>query len=330
MDVIGIDLGYGETKVICPDGSRIKFPSRWKTHDNESWGFGGSVVVLSLDGGQRFTFGNAAIGENTREPLGDGRLSDRDSLPLLASALWMSGVGKEEGSANVIVGSGTPLGRFHLEASEAKHALLNRTFSIATRDEEVREIKLSQLVMRPQGVGAALHLLDQGLIRQEVGYGLIVDIGTRTTDVLTVNLSDMEPVVDMSFSMQEGVGNAVASMNRLIARETGYNAPSDVALSALIQEVNYRQRIVGGEEKARPILDVLAGKIIDKIRTTMRGELDRVTALVPVGGGSRLIGNDLEILAPGTLVEVEEEDKQFANALGYFDAAKRSLNSAHL
>ncbi len=330
MDVIGIDLGYGETKVICPDGSRIKFPSRWKVHDNESWGFGGMVSVLSLDGGQRFTFGDAAIGENTREPLGDGRLSDRDSLPLLAAALWSSGVAKEGGSANVVLGSGTPLGRFHLEAKEARANLSNKTFRIESRDNEAREIKVSQLVMRPQGVGAALYLLDKGLIRQEIGYGLIIDIGTRTTDVLTVNLTDMEPVVDMSFSVQEGVGNAVASMNRLIARETGYTAPSDVALSALVHEVNYRQRVVGGEEKARPILEILAGKIVDRIRTTLRGELDRVTALVPVGGGARLIGNELEILAPGTLVEVEEEDKQFANALGYFDAAKRSMDSTYL
>lgn len=330
MDVIGIDLGYGETKVICPDGSRIKFPSRWKVHESESWGFGGMVSVLSLDGGQRFTFGDAAIGENTREPLGDGRLSDRDSFPLLGAALWSSGVGKEEGSANVILGSGTPLGRFHLEAREAKANLSNRIFKIESRENESRDIKISQLVMRPQGVGAALYLLDKGLIQQEIGYGLIIDIGTRTTDVLTVNLTDMEPVVDMSFSVQEGVGNAVASMNRLISRETGYTAPSDVALTALVKQVNYRQRVVGGEERARPILDILAGKIIDRIRTTLRGELDRVVALVPVGGGSRLIGSDLEILAPGTLVEVEEEDKQFANALGYFDAAKRSMDSAFL
>lgn len=330
MEVIGIDLGYGETKVICPDGSRIKFPSRWKMHDNEAWGFGGMVSVLSLDGGQRFTFGNAAIGENTREPLGDGRLSDRDSLPLLAAALWSSGIGKEEGSANVVLGSGTPLGRFHIEATEARITLTNRKFRLESGEDDTREIKISQLVMRPQGVGAALHLLDKGLIHQELGYGLIVDVGSRTTDVLTVNLADMEPVVDMSFSMQEGVGNAVASMNRLIARETGYTAPSDVAMSALIHKVAYRQRKVGGEEQARPILDILAGKIVDKIRTTMRGELDRVTALIPVGGGSRLIGNNLEILAPGTLVEVGEEDKQFANALGYFDAAQRSMDSAYL
>lgn len=330
MDVIGMDLGYGETKVICPDGSRLKFPSRWKAHDNESWGFGGSITLLSVDGGQRFAFGNSAIGENTREPLGDGRLSDKDSIPLLAAALWTSGVGSETGSANVIVGSGTPLGRFHLETSEAKTALVNRRFIIENNEGERREIKISQMVMRPQGVGAALHLLDKGLITQEVGYGLIVDIGTRTTDVLTINLTDMEPVIDMSFTTQEGVGNAVASMSRLIARETGYTAPTDVALTALVKEVTYRQRMVGGFVKAQPILEVLAGKIIDRIRNTMRGELDRVTALIPVGGGARLIGKDLETLAPGTLIEVEDEDKQFANALGYFDAAKRSLDSAYL
>lgn len=327
MDVVGIDLGFGETKIICPDGSRVKFPSRWKIHENESWGFGGQTPILSLDGGPYFTFGDSAVGENTREPLGDGRLSDKDSLNLIASALWMSGVGKKDGTAEVVLGSGTPLGRFEIEVEDSRASLIRKNFKMENRHDEYREIKLSKLVMRPQGVGAALYLLDKGLIRQEIGCGLIIDIGTRTTDVLTINLADMEPIVEMSFTVQEGMGNAISSMSREIARETGYTAPSDIALKALTEEVNYRQRIVGGRSKGKPILDFLIGKIIDKVRGTMRGELDRVTALIPVGGGARLIGKDMEVLAPGTLVEVKDEDMQYANVLGFYDAAKRSLKT---
>ncbi len=327
MDVVAIDLGYGETKIICPDGSRVKFPSRWKIYENEDWGFGGQVAVLSLDGGPRFTFGNSAVGENTREPLADGRLSANDSLPLIASSLWMSGAGSKDGYAEVVLASGTPLGRFQMEVEQSRSFLTKRTLMIENMHDETREIKVSKVVMRPQGVGAALYLLDQGLIKQEVGCALVIDIGTRTTDVLTINLADMEPIVEMSFTIQEGVGNAIAGMSREIARETGFTAPSDIALSALKHEVNYRQRMVGGRKKAQPILDLLTGKIIDKIRNTMRGEIDRVTALIPVGGGARLIGSELEVLAPGTLIKVKDEDMQFANVLGFYDAARRSAKS---
>lgn len=328
MDVVGIDLGYGETKIICPDGSRIKFPSRWKIHENEAWGFGGQVAILSLDGGPYFTFGDSAFGENTREPLADGRLSEQDSLPLLASALWMSGAGERDGYAEVVVASGTPLGRFPIEIEQSRSFLAKRNFNMVNRKEETRDVKINRVVMRPQGVGAALYLLDQGLIKQEVGCGLVVDIGSRTTDVLAINLADMEPIVEMSFTVVEGVGNAISAMSREIARETGYTAPNDIALAALTREVNYRQRIVGGRKVGQPIIDFFAGKIIDKIRSSMRGELDRVTALIPVGGGSRLIGKELEVLAPGTLIDVKDEDKQYANVLGYYDAAKRMMKGS--
>lgn len=324
MVVIGIDLGYGDTKVIGMDGKREKFPSRWAKHDVEAWGMGGGMTVLKIDDGDNFVFGEFASGPNAREPLGDGRLSDVDSLPLLGAALWQSGAGEDGKPADVTIGSGTPLGTFDKEVAAAREFLQGKTLTISSVKGEVRKYVINRLIMRPQGVGAALYMLDKGLMAQQPGYGMIVDVGSRTTDVLTVNLMNMEPVVPMSFSIQAGIGDAVSDIGKAIAKETGFVVPTDIAHAALSDQVMFKQRKVGGPEVSQPILKSLANRIMDNLRANLRSELDRVTALVPVGGGATLIGEMFESLAPGALVKIPEEDLQYANALGYKDAAERS------
>ncbi len=324
MITIGIDLGYGDTKVIGGDSSREKFPSRWAPTEAKSWGFGGTTTVLTIDDGEPFFFGDNATGANVREPQGDGRLSDPDSLPLLAGALWVSGAGKDGNLAELTIGSGTPLGTFEHEVAAAKEFLEGKELTIKDVSGETRKFKISRLVMRPQGVGAALFLLDQGLIKTQYGYGVVIDIGSRTTDVLTVNLKNMEPVVEMSFSIQAGIGDVVSGIGKAIAKETGFIVPTDIAREAISQTVVFKQREVGGPKVSEPILNNLAAKILDKLRENLREELDRITALIPVGGGSSLIGHKLEVLAPGAMIKIPSEDVQFANALGYRDAATRS------
>lgn len=324
MITIGIDLGYGDTKVIAGDGTREKFPSRWAPTEAKSWGFGGTTTILTIDDGEPFFFGENAAGASVREPQGDGRLSDPDSLPLLAGALWVSGAGKDGGVTEVTIGSGTPLGTFEHEVAAAKEFLEGKEITLKSVSGEERKIKISKLVMRPQGVGAALFLLDQGLIKTQYGYGVVIDIGSRTTDVLTVNLKNMEPVVEMSFSIQAGIGDVVSGIGKAIAKETGFIVPTDIAREAISQTVVFKQREVGGPKVSEPILNNLAAKILDKLRENLREELDRITALIPVGGGSSLIGHKLEVLAPGAMIKIPSEDVQFANALGYRDAATRS------
>lgn len=324
MITIGIDLGYGDTKVIGADGKREKFPSRWAPTEAKNWGFGGTTTVLTIDDGEPFFFGENAAGASVREPQGDGRLSDPDSLPLLAGALWVSGAGADGNTTELTIGSGTPLGTFEHEVAAAKEFLEGKEFSLKSVSGEVRKYKINKLVMRPQGVGAALFLLDQGLIKTQYGYGVVIDIGSRTTDVLTVNLKNMEPVVEMSFSIQAGIGDVVSGIGKAIAKETGFIVPTDIAREAISQTVVFKQREVGGPQVSEPILNNLASKVLDKLRENLREELDRITALIPVGGGSSLIGHKLEVLAPGAMIKIPSEDVQFANALGYRDAANRS------
>lgn len=324
--VVGIDLGYGDTKVISVNDERIRFPSRWAKHDGTSWGIGGNIPILNVDdGADHFAFGEDANGPNSREPLGDGRLADSASLPLIAAALWASGAGADGSPTQVVLGSGTPLGTFDKELADSRKALEGRTLKITAISGEVRQLSIDRLVMRPQGVGAALYMIERGFMKQQKGLATVIDIGSRTTDVLTLNLSTMEPVIQMSFSITTGIGDSVSEIAKAIARETGFVVPTDVARESISESVVFKQREVGGPEFAAPFLQELADRIIDNMRANLRSELDRVTALIPVGGGAALIGDKLEVLAPGALIKIPVEDLPYANALGYKDAAKREI-----
>ncbi len=66
------------------------------------------------------------------------------------------GAGADGNQTPVIIGSGTPLGRFEQEVTAAREALQGKelTISSATGGEK-RQFIITKLVARPQGVGAA-------------------------------------------------------------------------------------------------------------------------------------------------------------------------------
>jgi actin-like ATPase involved in cell morphogenesis len=321
MTVLGVDLGYGDTKLVTENNKKSKFPSRWSPAEARDWGLGGNVPVLSINGGESFMFGDDATGSNIREPQGDGRLTDPNAMQLLAGALWKSGIGKKTQSADITLASGTQLGSFDREVKGASKLLEGMDIQLQDASGEKQKFKISKLVMRPQGVGAAIYLLNQGLIKKQYGNAVIIDIGYKTTDVLTLNLRNLEPITEESFSIEAGVGDVVSGMSKSISRETGFIIPSDVARDAIGEKVTFKQHQIGGSEVSAPLLDSLAQRIVDEMRENLRDNLERITSLIPVGGGSILIGEKLEELAPGYLVKVPPEDMQFANVLGYSIAA---------
>ncbi|MDA8147050.1 MAG: ParM/StbA family protein, partial [Thermaerobacter sp.] len=179
--LIAVDIGYGDTKVVGADGRRHRFPSRWAPHRAASWGIGSTARVLSVDGREPFAYGEAADGlPGCREPQEDGRLTDPATLPLLAAAIHAARV---PDGAEVVLGSGLPLGSYDLEAHAAREALRGRTLAIG-QGKDVRRVTIRKVVLRPQGVGAALHLVATGVLRATSGLLLVVDVGSRTTDVL--------------------------------------------------------------------------------------------------------------------------------------------------
>lgn len=315
MVPVAVDLGYGAVKVVA-GGRRHVFPARYAPHASaDEWGMG-REAAMALGGGEPFVAGQDADGlPGVREPLADGRLADPEALPLLAAALWASGA-----EGDVVLGSGLPLARFGLERDAARAALQGRTLRIR-RGRQEREVRIRRVVLRPQGVGAALHLVRAGLMpRQPGGLAVVVDVGQRTLDVLTVRLPDLVPVRELSTSAQVGVGDAVREMAALLEREVGYMPPLDVAEAALHGPVRLGDRVVAQDRrKADAVRHALARRVADVVAQRLRGEAMRVVGVAFVGGGAHVVSSE----AGGwPTIPVPVRDAQYANALGYLWAAE--------
>jgi actin-like ATPase involved in cell morphogenesis len=317
MQAIGVDVGYGAVKWAGSLG-RGTFASAWAPHTAgaETWGIGTADRPLTLDGQALLVGDRAASRPGAHRPFADGRLADPDALPLLAQALWQAGVG-----GDVILGSGTPLGMFAQERDAARQALEGRVLTLGD-GTHTTTVRIARLVLRPQGVGAAQYLVSQGRLPQSMGYLVLIDVGTRTTDVLTLESADFTPVMALCFSLEAGAATAAESLAASSQAATGHLPPADLTMAALRQPVSWRGRPFGGPE-AEPHLDSLAAGIRDEVRRRFGADAGRVLAVAVVGGGGVLLGDRLADVLPGQAVPVSAEEAVFANALGFARAAGR-------
>ena len=194
MVALGVDVGYGRVKYVVGE-RRCHWAAAWVSAGVDAFGIGQVAPPLFLDGQPVVVGDRAAARPGAHRPFGDGRLADPEALPLLAQALWESGVQGE-----VVLGSGMPLGFFMQEREAARQALLGRTLRLGDGRRETT-VCITRLVLRPQGVGAALWLLQERRLPEGDGYVVVLDVGTRTVDVLTCDAVDMAPVDGLSFSL---------------------------------------------------------------------------------------------------------------------------------
>ena len=314
MQAVGVDLGFGAVKAVWHGGKAV-FPSVWSEApegDASSWGLAGAPAPLEVDG-RRVIVGPAADRRpGAHRPFGDGRLADPEALPLLAAALWASGV-----QGDVSLGSGTPLGRFGVERDAARHALEGRSLRLSCNGHQTT-VRIARLVLRPQGVGAALWLLTRDLL-PAAGLAVIVDIGTRTTEIVTLDLADASPVLPLCWSTAVGVTQAAESLAAEAEAATNWPPPADLCLARLRgQSPTWYRRAL---PEPGPHLDRLASTIRADILRRVGDAAGRVAALALVGGGCVLLADRLHGALPGAAVALTADEAVAANAEGYRTAA---------
>lgn len=317
MQAVGVDVGYGATKVAGGAGGGHVFESAWVAcpRGAEAWGIGSADRPLVVDGARVLVGDLAASRPGAHRPFADGRLADPEALPLLAAALWHAGV-----QGDVVLGSGMPLGTFAQERDAARRALEGRTLALGD-GTHVTTVRIARLVLRPQGVGAALYLASRGCLGG-AGYTCIIDIGTRTTDVVTLEAPDLSPVMPLCFTFEAGVATAAEAVAQVMQADTGHLPPPDVTLAALRRQVTWRGRVLGGAAAA---LDALAAGIRDEILRRFGADAGRVATTTLVGGGSVLLGSRLAGFLPGATATVAPQDALFANAEGFRWAAEHPV-----
>lgn len=326
MHSVGIDTGYGDIKVVGYGQKLVKFPSRWIPHENKSWAVNGISTGLSVDG-IGFSYGNNAIGKNIHHLTKDKNLTDEETVPLLAAALWESGIENDGKTKEIVLGTGTPISSFEKDFESITETLEGREFVISAESGEERSYLIKKVVMVPQGFAAMLYLLNRRVINRREGLATIIDIGSKTTDLFTMNLYNFDPIAELCFTINRGIGDAVANLNRIIAKRTGFILPIDLASEALQKRVTFRNMRVGGEFFSEPVLRELGAELKDRILENFGADIDRITALIPMGGGANLIGREFRSLAPDSYISVLEDTRVFGNAFGYKQVADDALES---
>jgi hypothetical protein len=274
-------------------------------------------AVPSVDGVPLVVGDAAASHPAARRPFGDGRLADPETLPLLAAALWQAGVEGE-----VALGSGPPLGSFAAEKDAARAALEGRVLRLSDGARE-RTVRIARLVPHPGGWRGAL-LAARALLPPSGGYAVIVDVGTRTTDVMAASLRDLSPVFDLCCSFGLGVATAANALARDVQRRTGHLPPFDAAAEALREPQPWHSGAIGGADEAAPHLDALAAAIRREAPRVFGDAAQQVAAIAMVGGGAVLLGERLRGLLPGRVIALTDQERVQANAVGFCWAAERA------
>ncbi len=318
MRAVGVDVGYGNTKWAVAQATGC-FDSVIAPYSivGESWGVGTPDHPLFLDGHAVLVGDTAAAKPGALRPFADGRLADPAALPLLAAALWAAGA-----QGDIVLGSGMPLGVFRRERDAARQALEGRTLHIG---DGVREsaVRIVRLTLRPQAIGAALWLTSRGMVPAGPGLAVFVDIGTRTTDIATIDLGSMAPVVPLSFSLEAGVATAAAALAGDVQSASGRLPPVDLCVAALQGQPRqwWGAPLPAGVEH----LDALAATIAAEVQRRLGADGGRVVKVLPVGGGAVLLRGRLIGLLPGVHIGALPADQAIeANARGYLLVAEQT------
>ena len=316
--VIGIDVGYGHTKVVTDTTGGmivpVLFPSAVGTFEC------GTVIdglkapekdVVSFDG-QRFLVGASAIKHS-------GRLLESREKNWIGSpaykALFLNALRLTEcNSIHLVIVTGLPVGFYGTDKDKLAHLV-----------REIAQGYCVDLTVRviPQPLGSFFDRLldesgkvkDNSLVTGRIG---VVDIGYYTTDLLMV--SDLEFVERQADSCENGVSTAL----ELIAKDIEQIHGMRPDIHATEQAIKQGWIKVFGERKgifqiADRRLGEIAREIEAKVHIVWKAGSD-IDQVLLTGGGAALLKGHLNLYKHAVVTV----GAQVANARGYFKFGRLS------
>lgn len=327
---VGLDIGYGVTKVICPDKQAITFPSvcghareiKFRPEDLAKRHPGDQI---SDDEGAWFV-GDLAL---SQVPTGEllrlrGRTAHDDALGM-AYRVRMAKValgkllsGRCNGDVvQVRIATGLPVDHMP-QARKLKEALVGQHRIETDVCDAVADITEVMVMPQPYGTIYAMMILptgelDRSYTARRTG---VVDVGTYTIDLA---LDDDGEYIDVqSGSVEGGVHTAQERIEALLEQTYG-DKPAYRDVEETLRTGKYTA--YGDTEEFGPevqeALEPLRSSTLNLISAKWRTGA-RVDAIYLSGGGAELVLEDVRaayrqaVLAP---------DPQLANARGYLNHA---------
>lgn len=243
----------------------------------------------------------------------DTEICNIESISNKVSTLTCCALADSE-AFNLVVG--LPINMFHSYADKMKDVVMSYDNSIVNYNDKIEKvIRINDVFVYAQGISALYY--------NEIDYGIIVDVGSRTTDVACVVLDETGQLViqhsDTYYCGCMPLYVKVAGALNNEYKNYGINLSSMDAKS-IIKNGLY----IDGEEKSISFLyDIYKEHFSDLLSGLSMNFPVRTTPKYLVGGGAELL---FDIL-PYNNIEVLP-DALFANALGYKEIGKVVFSNA--
>ncbi len=331
MDVVGVDIGFGFTKVTNGRDSILFKSVLGEAIDNRfrmpiAKSETGPCMHVEMDGRAYFVGDFAEQHSDTREfTLDQERLLDEFTKVLTMTAIS----NLFESYANINVVTGLPVG-FYREYNQRMMKMLKGiheiTFHNADGTTENRRVNINNLKILPQPLGTFLNLLmneygkftNRDLAKQKIG---IIDIGFRTTDCCI--FQGMEYVQRGSSTSDTGISESFSTIAKKLREESNV----DIELYRLFKAVETGLIKIRGKEYN---ISKLRDKVFEHSASIIANDVARLWAddwdidhIIISGGGAMELAKYLQPLIAGNVMPLENSvDARFNNVQGYLKYAR--------
>jgi plasmid segregation protein ParM len=309
---VGIDIGYGYTKVVAGNNASI-FPSV----------VGNFEEGIQAEGLQSQKLETIKI-DNVQLLIGESALKHSDRFFSIRDKNWITSLAFRallnysfklanlNGSSLVLV-SGLPVSYYRTD----KEVMERELKEVANTNSMANTIRV---IPQPLGSFYDIVLDDNGRIKNDkyttskVG---VLDIGFYTTDLLTID--NLELLKKQVTSFENGISSAYEKISKDIIDKYELN----LSIHETEKSVRNGYIKVFGERKdiseiADKRLKELAIEIEAKVKTVWKNAADIDTIILSGGGASALKGF-LNLYKHSVLIN----NSQFANARGYYKYSKK-------
>jgi plasmid segregation protein ParM len=321
--ILSIDIGYGYTKGVGPEGWRFSFPS--VIGSAEEITFTSDLVASQAGpmvgyGGRRFFYGEQALLQSRlRTAIFDrSRTRDETYRLLFVSALAeLAQQYPEGGSLNIV--TGLPVAFFN----DRDDVVISLAGEYRLRLEDTVVFDVEHVYVVPQPFGSLFReLLSEGgvISNMDVEHGrvAVIDAGTFTTDFIVADA--LRYVQRFSGSIPIGWSEAL----NYVQRELSDRYRLDLTLHEVDQAIrNGSARVKGEPVSLEPLLAPAVRELEMAVVARARdlwGEGVNLDAILITGGAAPQLAGALQAVYPQARLM---PDSFWANAEGFYRFAQR-------
>ncbi len=332
---IAVDVGFGYTKAVSEENKRVIFPSVvgtcYRSSLSDSFAKNEEDYEIMLFPGDKdenaYYVGEAAIGLGGTRTWEDQASSNRNLLPLIATALFEL----VEGDESIDLAVGLPMGYYDRQKGALKQVLEGKIIAIEIRGM-LKQLTIKSVFVFPQGAGsyyAAIYdlhgqVINGDLINKPIG---VINIGFRTTDYLFMGITRKGIRVNpnLTGSLDEGMNFVHRNLQTLVSRKTGREPGLNKIEQALRwQNGDLRQgaNVIPLKAYEKKSQEELAQTIASQLKIKWGDDMNDLATILIGGGG----GDDLYPFIQNHFLETKKiGEANYSDALGFLAAQAQAM-----